>query len=413
MEIANVMAAVVERLPLIFIFTGGYLLYRLMAETRVTDAFILWTLRRSRGSRSGLVLYVIIAAALLSAFIPNTITVLTMLPVLKALDAGFREQGDDDMTTILMVAAIYGAGIGGTTTMIGSPANAVLLAALDVLDVSGRENITFLNWFIWSVPLVIMLILAAWAVAAGLGLGRERTDSVPIGCMGEQCEINARQRYGVRLFCLFMGFWVLRSVLLALVPSGEALAPWPSTLFFSIFLYLVFLRRAPDADGHQGALLRANDLIKDIPRRGLLFVLLLAVIFGVVRLTGADRLVADWGTEVLSIPMPYLLFFFVAVLSVIFLTEVLSNTVVVAGFFTIVFLAANARGIDPLPLMVGVSVASTCAFMTPVATPVNALAFGEMRGASLKRMLILGFVLNVLAAALLTGWLTWVLPLVY
>ncbi len=51
--------------------------------------------------------------------------------------------------------------------------------------------------------------------------------------------------------------------------------------------------------------------------------------------------------------------------------------------------------------------------MTPVATPTNALAFGEMRGASLRAMLLLGFVLNVAGAVILTGWLSWVLPRVY
>jgi len=51
--------------------------------------------------------------------------------------------------------------------------------------------------------------------------------------------------------------------------------------------------------------------------------------------------------------------------------------------------------------------------MTPVATPTNALAYGEMKGASLRRMLGLGMVLNVVGACILTGWLGWVLPLVY
>lgn len=111
--------------------------------------------------------------------------------------------------------------------------------------------------------------------------------------------------------------------------------------------------------------------------------------------------------------MPSLLLFFLTVLSVIFLTEVLSNTAVVAAFFTIAYYAALGHGMSPLYLMMAVGVSSTCAFMTPVATPTNALAFGEMRGASLRAMLLLGFVLNVAGAVILTGWLSWVLPRVY
>ncbi|MGE4554096.1 MAG: anion permease, partial [Desulfovibrionaceae bacterium] len=90
-----------------------------------------------------------------------------------------------------------------------------------------------------------------------------------------------------------------------------------------------------------------------------------------------------------------------------------SNTVVAAAFFPVAYAAANAAGIDPLALMIAVSTASTCAFMTPVATPCNALAFGEMRGVSLRRMLALGLVLNLACASLMTLWLSWVVPLVY
>jgi sodium-dependent dicarboxylate transporter 2/3/5 len=100
-------------------------------------------------------------------------------------------------------------------------------------------------------------------------------------------------------------------------------------------------------------------------------------------------------------------------LGVIFLTEVFSNTLVSAAFFLLAYQLAQSHGADPLPLMVTVSVASTCAFMTPIATPCNALAFGEMRGTSLGAMLGLGALLNVLGALLVALWLGAVLPLVY
>ncbi|MEF2230445.1 MAG: SLC13 family permease, partial [Pseudodesulfovibrio sp.] len=105
--------------------------------------------------------------------------------------------------------------------------------------------------------------------------------------------------------------------------------------------------------------------------------------------------------------------YFLTILAVIFLTEVLSNTAVVAAFFAIAVAAARVHGMDPLYLMIGVGLASTCAFMTPIATPTNALAFGEMRGVSLARMLLLGLVLNLAGALILTFWLGWVLPHIY
>lgn len=402
-----------QRLPLILLFGGAYLVYQLMAATRLTDAFVSWALRRSHGSPAKVLLYIISTAAVLSSFIPNTITVLTLLPVLKRLDEDFRRQCLDSMTTVLMCAAIYGAAVGGLGSMIGSPANVVLFGALDFFDVAGRDQINFFNWFIWSVPLVLLLVLAAWLVASGLGLSaRIRACHVDMECV-EACEVNARQRYGGRIFWTYMGFWVGEAVLRQSVPGFETISPWLCLAFFALFLWLLFVRPAPDSEYAQGPLLRVADLLSAIPRRGLLFILVLAVLFALVRWLKLDEQAVLLAGQVLEGDMPELVLVAGTVLAVIFLTELLSNTAVVAAFFTIAFSAAQMHGLDPLYLMMGVSLASTCAFMTPIATPTNALAFGEMRGASLWRMMALGLVLNLFGAGLVTAWICWVLPLVY
>lgn len=403
-----------QRLPLILLFAGGYLVYRLMAATRITDAFVNWALKRCRGSASALVLTIIATAAVLSSFIPNTITVLTMLPVLKRLDRDFTRQGVTGMTTVLMCSAIYGAAIGGMGSMIGSPANAILFGALDLFEVQGRSQINFFNWFLWSVPLVVVFVLAAWGVAAGLGLPRTaRRVKVRMDCPDGQCETNPRQRFGGRLFWLYMGFWVGEAVARQVVPGFAGISPAVCLGFTALFLFLTFVRIAPTSPFASGPLLRPGDLISGIPRRGLIFILVLAVLFGMVHWLRLDeKVVILAGTLLKGELGPRMLFFF-TILAVIFLTEILSNTAVVAAFFAVAYYAALSHDLSPLPLMVGVSVASTCAFMTPIATPTNALAFGEMRGASLRTMLALGLVLNLAGAVILTGWLGWVLPRIY
>lgn len=403
-----------SRLPLVLLFAGGYLVYQLMAATRLTDAFVTWALLRSGGRAPAILLYVIGVAAVLSSFIPNAITVLALLPVLKRLDEDFARQGARGMTTVLMCSAIYGASIGGMGSMIGSPANAVLVGALDLFKVPGRESITFFNWFLWSVPLVVMLVAAAWAVAAGLGLpATARGVVVRLACVGEECAATARQRYGGTLFWLYMGFWVLESVAHEVVPGFAGAAPWVCLAFTALFIHLLFVRPAPASAAGQGPLLRPRDLLSAVPRRGLLFILVLTALFAVVRWLGWDQWLVVAAGRLAVGDMPTELIFLLMILAVVFLTEVLSNTAVVAAFFAIAHFAASGHGMDPLILMVGVSVASTCAFMTPIATPTNALAFGEMRGASLWVMFGLGLVLNLVAAVVLAGWLGWVLPLIY
>lgn len=403
-----------QRLPLFLLFGGGYLVYQLMAATRLTDAFISWSLTKSKGSMTALILYIIAAAAMLSSFIPNTITVLTFLPMLKKLDTDLTQQHVPNMTTPLMCAAIYGAAIGGMGSMIGSPANAILFGALDIFEVTNRNEITFTNWFIWSLPLVVMLTLAAWGVAAGLGLTKtQRSTRVDVSCLISNTPTNQRQRFGAKLFWLYMGYWVLEAILRQSIPEFVPFSPAVSLLFTGIFLFLIFIRSAPPSEFATGPLLRPSALLQGVPRRGLLFILILGGLFGAVHALGWDEKLVIIVGSLLHGDMPPILLFFLTVVSVIFLTEVLSNTAVVAAFFTIAYYAAQGHDISPLPIMIAVGVASTCAFMTPIATPTNALAFGEMRGASLKQMLLLGLVLNVMGAVILTAWLSWILPLVY
>ena len=413
-SVTDISAYLWQRLPLILLFVCGYFVYQLMAAARITDSFVAWALKKSQGRASLLILYIVAVAAALSSFIPNTITVLTLLPVLRKLDKDFSGQGIEGMTTVLMCAAIYGAAIGGMGSMIGSPANAVLFAALDLFSVPGREHITFFNWFLWSVPLVMVFVLAAWGVAAGVGLpAKARSAVVRVDDLSDGRGMEARQRYGIKLFWFYMGYWVLEAVVRQQGPEFAQWSPFTSLGFAGVFLYLLFVHAAPDSSYARGPLLAPSDLIRSVPRRGVLFILILGVLFGVVHWSGLDDRAVTLAGELLQGDMAPLVLFFLTILAVIFLTEVLSNTAVVAAFFTIAFYAAQGHGMNPLYLMMGVGVASTCAFMTPIATTSNALAYGEMRGASLRVMLCLGFLLNVIGAVLMTGWLSWVLPRIY
>jgi sodium-dependent dicarboxylate transporter 2/3/5 len=60
--------------------------------------------------------------------------------------------------------------------------------------------------------------------------------------------------------------------------------------------------------------------------------------------------------------------------------------------------------------MLAVSLASTSAFMTPVATPVNALAFAGIGGVSLRAFIKNGALTNLLAALWITAWVRWLIP---
>ena len=401
-----------ERLPLILLFLNGYLIYRLFVVTQLTELFVAFALRRGGGRFTGVLFYIIAASALLSFFIPNAVTVLAMLPILKTIDGELRKSAPNlKPTTALTLSVIYGANIGGMGSIIGSPANLVLIGALDYYQVVGREQITFFNWFLWSVPLVAFSVLAAWLVVAYLAVPRTvRGTRLTLEALGFDGEVGPKQRAGGLLFVVFLVFWIAEAIAVGLWPAFAPYGPAVCIAFFALFVFLTFVR----LDGaEKRPLLHPRDIVSGLPKRGLVFLVLLGAIFVGVKALGLDAHAADLLASVLAPDTPLLLVFLALTVTVIFLTEVLSNSVVSVAFFFIAYATAAAQGLPPLSLMMAVSLASTCAFMTPIATPCNALAFGEMKGTSLKEMLIFGAVLNLIGAGLMSVWLRYVIPLIY
>jgi len=400
------------RLPLVLTFATGYIVYLLLATTRLTDAFVLWSLKRSRNNLKIFLAYIMGSAALLSFFIPNAITVLTLLPFLKAMDRDIVVQDNDRrLTTALTLSVIYGANIGGMGSLIGSPANLLLIGALDLYRVPGREQISFLNWFIWSVPLVISFTAVAWAMLATFGVPKTIQKSAA-GIYGiKRClSLSLEQKCAGLLFAFFLVFWILEGILKELLPVFVRCEPYICIGFFVLFAYLAFV--SPRGQG-RAPLLRLKYIVSGLPKRGIFFLCIVALIIPLIRVFQLDKDAAGVFLDFIRPETSAFPVFLGTTLGVIFLTEILSNTVVSTAFFPVVYFTSSAYNIPPLILMIAVSVASTCAFMTPIATPCNALAFGEMKRTSLVKMLVLGFPLNIFGAFLITLWLQFVIPLVY
>ncbi len=394
------------------LFATGYILYRVIASVRLPEYFSGKAVSLSRGRADYLLLSLIFVSAGMSMFIPNAVTVLAMIPVIRKLDAEL-----ESMTTPLTLSIIYGANIGGMGSLIGSPANMLLIGALDFFKVAGREKITFFNWFVWAVPLVLLFLMLAWfTVRFALPKGGL---VIPAKNRCRVKSISISQKRGFKIFGFFLGFWLLTSVLREYVPVYAKFEPLVVVLFTAIFLKMIFGRvrtGSVHAKG-SGQLMKWSSLLDGVPKRGILFLVVLGVVIGIVRLMDLDMYAAVGFKNLLTMVNinghgGYLLYLVTGTI-VILLTEVLSNTIVSTAFFAVVAQAANTFGANPMGLMILVSIASTCAFMTPIATPCNSLAYGEMKKVSLRTMLVLGLVLNLCGAVLLSVWVWKVIPYVY
>jgi sodium-dependent dicarboxylate transporter 2/3/5 len=86
---------------------------------------------------------------------------------------------------------------------------------------------------------------------------------------------------------------------------------------------------------------------------------------------------------------------------IIFLTELTSNVATTATFLPVVGAIAIEAGIDPIVLLVPVTLAASCAFMLPVATPPNAIIFGSGL-LTIPKMVRAGIALNIIGIILVS-----------
>jgi sodium-dependent dicarboxylate transporter 2/3/5 len=87
---------------------------------------------------------------------------------------------------------------------------------------------------------------------------------------------------------------------------------------------------------------------------------------------------------------------------VIFLTELTSNVATITALLPVIGVIGAAAGIPAAALAVPAAAAASCAFMLPVATAPNAIAFGT-RAVSVAQMATNGFWLNLCGIAIIAG----------
>ena len=102
----------------------------------------------------------------------------------------------------------------------------------------------------------------------------------------------------------------------------------------------------------------------------------------------------------------------ILITAVNFLTEITSNLATTAMLLPILYPMAITIDVHPFILMVSATVAATCAFMLPVATPPNAVVFGSgyLR---IPDMVRVGIWMNLLSIVILTLFVFFILPILW
>jgi sodium-dependent dicarboxylate transporter 2/3/5 len=368
--------------PIIALFLGGFALAAALSAQGI-DRWIAVRLLRLAGGRP-IVAALILAGvtSLLSMWISNTATTAMMLPVALGLVRPL-EKGFPRYQLFLLLGLAWAANVGGIATLVGSPPNAIVAAALDW---------QFRDWLKVGMPLALLL----WPLALTVLYFSVRPESdVPRVPTGEQPAFPATPSALATLviFALTVGLWILGKPLAQWLAIEGSFDAWVAMLA----IVLLGICRAVswenvEKDANWGVLLLFGGGI---------------TLSNLMDTAGTSALLAQGLSDWLPSDHAWLVYLAIAVF-VVFLTELASNTASAALLVPLFMPVAESLGASPAVAAALVGTAASCAFMLPVATPPNALVFGSGRIPQ-SAMIRSGVILNLLAACLLPLTVPWLL----
>lgn len=383
--------------PYIFLFLGGFVLAIGIEKSglhrRIALNIILLTGTRLQSVLLGFML----ATAFLSMWISNTATVVMMLPLSLASIKLLESQANEEIPLpkgfgpALLLGVAYSASIGGMASLIGTPPN--LIFAGIVNEYFGIE-ITFLQWLKYGLPISVCLLFITWVYLSKYAFKLEKV-RFPGGKelirqqLKELGVMDRAERRTLIIFICTAALWVFHS----LIPKN--IAPFLNDTF--IALLSAFSLVLVSDPLKKESLLNWNDIVK------LPWGVLLLFGGGIALAEGFDQSgLATWlGNGIVSLQnLPILLLMLILVASINFVTEITSNLATCAVLLPILAAFSKSLGLDPLTLMVPATLAASCAFMMPVATPPNAIVFGSGE-IKIQQMVKTGFFLNLLSIGII------------
>lgn len=402
-----------DKLQLLAFFGVGFLLSRALIAVQLPERIVARFVAGGRHGLTRITLYLLVLSAGLSLFIPNAVTVLAILPVLQLVRRAFSEEGradDPALSTLLGLTVIYGANIGGLGSVTATPANGIFVAWITARTIAGRELVQYAIWLAWGVPLVVLLVVVAWLLlTATLRPWRWRARAVVDVDDDEPLFAGRRLWVLVALLSFLLASTGLSFALLRAGPEHLVLVLVCSFALAGLLCAALFV--VPVGHGQtRRPLLTWRDCVHDLPARGFVLVGVAVGLGLVLYLARVHLLLARWAAGLLPTRLPYLGFVAALAIATSLTTEVLSNTAVQVGMSLLVEPMALRLGFGALKPLLVVTLSCTCAFMSPIATGVNGLAFGGLRGISLWRMLLVGLLMNLMAAGVIAAWVTWLVP---
>ncbi len=401
--------------PTIYLFLGGFMLALALQKANLHKRIAYFILSYVSSSARSIVLGFMLVSAILSMWMTNTSTTMMLLPIalsilstMESEDLNFTESERKNFQLSLLLGIAYAATIGGMSTLVGTPPNAFLVGFMnDTYNV----QLDFAKWMLIGIPLSVVLLPLAWISLTRwvYPVNFKTPDSAQSKLAAQRKALGPIRkeewRVGVLFLCVAFA-WMTRPFL-AKWFSLDGLSDAGIAMTAAVLLFVIPNGR--EKSENRPALLAWDDM-KDIPWG------ILVLFGGGLSLAAAvsNTGLAQWlGEGLVNINVFGLLLLVLAATTlVIFLTELTSNLATAATFLPVVAVIAIEMGFEPMSLILPVTLAASCAFMLPVATPPNAIVFSSGY-ISISQMARAGFVLNIVSILLVSAIAVWLAPLIF
>jgi sodium-dependent dicarboxylate transporter 2/3/5 len=387
--------------PTIYLFLGGFMMAMAIDRWNLHRRIALAVIDNTGTDGRRLIGGFMLVCAVLSMWMTNTSTTIMLLPIVLSVSAVMRDNIPDlpektrqDFQIAMLLGLAYSASIGGLATLIGTPPNALLMGFMaENYDI----EISFARWMLVGIPVSFVMLPIAWLLLTRVLFPCDipANEAVKKHLHQLRMELGTmsipERRIGIIFICLIMS-WMLRRPISDWLGIG-GLSDAGIVMMAAMLLFIL-----PSGDAEQPRLMTWEDVTR-LPWGVLILFggglsLAAAVSDSGLALWLGEQLAPlnAWGTAVLVVA---------SVALVIFLTELTSNLATTATLLPVMGAIAIQAGVPPIVLTVPITIAASCAFMLPVATPPNAIVFST--GAiSVPQMVRAGILLNLIGIVIVS-----------